>query len=437
MIPSPDTLRRRLLAALDAREAQGREPGDLRAQIDTAPDVEALAQLAQRLDTLPLRRDWPYLEPDDLRDIWAECEPDRTAQRMRARADDELAAHARTAFLASVCGCTLGKPLEVEATHAELRAALQASGEWPLRDYVAEPTLDALGRRSPDWQVAVRGRIAGVPLDDDINYRIVGLLLLERHGTSFTHADLRRTWLDNLPVHATFGPERSRLLLEGLRSLDDDATAWSAVPDPCEEWCGALIRADAYGWALPGRPTLAAELAWRDASFTHRATGVYAAMFVAAALAAAPLVTEPLDMVEVGLGVVPRRSRLHETLSVALREVRSAGDWLDGCARIHTHFGEFGHCRVHQEIGTLVNTLRFARDAGEGICMQVMQGNDTDSFGATAGSLLGAFYGPSGLEQRWLEPFSDRLHVAMASFSEQSLARVADRVAALPARFRS
>ena len=47
----------------------------------------------------------------------------------------------------------------------------------------------------------------------------------------------------------------------------------------------------------------------------------------------------------------------------------------------------------------LINTLRFAQDVGDGICKQVSQGNDTDSYGATAGSILGAYFGPEGLEE--------------------------------------
>ena len=57
--------------------------------------------------------------------------------------------------------------------------------------------------------------------------------------------------------------------------------------NPGEELCGALIRADAYGWACPGDPVAAAVLAHRDATLTHVRTGVYAAMWVAAAVATA------------------------------------------------------------------------------------------------------------------------------------------------------
>jgi ADP-ribosylglycohydrolase len=66
--------------------------------------------------------------------------------------------------------------------------------------------------------------------------------------------------------------------------------------------------------------------------------------------------------------------------------------------------------------------------------MQVSQGNDTDSFGATCGSILGAYFGPGHLEQRWLAPFNDTIHTTVAMFHEQRLSAVARRTGALPAR---
>ena len=65
---------------------------------------------------------------------------------------------------------------------------------------------------------------------------------------------------------------------------------------------------------------------------------------------------------------------------------------------------------------------------------QLTQGLDTDSFGATAGSLLGAFFGPGHLDERWLAPFNDEIHTALAWFYEQSLLKVAKRMGELPRR---
>jgi ADP-ribosylglycohydrolase len=154
-------------------------------------------------------------------------------------------------------------------------------------------------------------------------------------------------------------------------------------------------------------------------------------MFIAAAIAAAPVVDDPLAIFTTALQHVPQRSRFAEAVAFSLEAVDAASDWLDGYERIHARFGEYGHCRVLQEVGTLVNTLRFADDVGDGICQQVMQGNDTDSFGATAGSLLGAYFGPGHLDPRWTAPFNDTIHLALATCWEQSLSALAARMGRL------
>jgi ADP-ribosylglycohydrolase len=156
-------------------------------------------------------------------------------------------------------------------------------------------------------------------------------------------------------------------------------------------------------------------------------------MFVAAAIAAAFTARDPLAIFETALKFVPQKSRFHEIVADSLQEVRRAADWLDGYARVHNKYAEYSHCRVYQEVGTLINTVRFARDVGDGICMQVAQGNDTDCFGATVGSILGAYFGPGHLEPRWLEPFRDEIRCALAQFYERSLSKVAARMAGLPA----
>jgi ADP-ribosylglycohydrolase len=157
-------------------------------------------------------------------------------------------------------------------------------------------------------------------------------------------------------------------------------------------------------------------------------------MFVAAAIALAPVVDEPLAMFEGALAHVPQRSRFAASVANSLTEVAAASDWVDGYERVRRLHPEHTHCRIYQEVGTVINTLRFAGDVGDGIGKQVCQGNDTDSFGATAGSLLGAWFGPDGLEQRWLDPFGDRIHLALANVYEPSLSALAERVGRLPGK---
>ncbi|WP_391571034.1 ADP-ribosylglycohydrolase family protein [Cohnella sp.] len=438
MLPSYPILRGQLQGVISNKQQQGHQVEGLLGRLEALPDsYDALAEFAAQLVKLPLREDWPYSEPSDLDEIRAESDPSRPME-IGSLTETERAARAETAFLSSLCGCMLGKPIEEYpfATLDDVRQALEEIGEWPLNDYISERMLDVYGRRNISWTETVRERIAFVAPDDDITYTIMGMLLLEKHGTGFSKDDIRKLWLDYLPIQQTWGPERGMLLKAGLESLQPqpelNVEDWPDFLNPGEELCGALIRADAYGYACLGKPELAAELAWRDASWTHRRTGIYGTMFVAAAIAAAPVVSDRLGIFETALKFVPQRSRFYKIAADSLEEIGRATDWTDGYYRVHNKYKEYSACCVYQEIGTLINTLRFAESIGDGICKQVSQGNDTDSFGATAGSILGAYFGPDGLDQRWLAPFGDKIITSMGTFTEGSIARLAKRMAALP-----
>src|SRR5581483_12157976 len=89
VIPSPDFLRRRLLGAVEARVEQGADPGTLREEIRRSDHVEELAALGRRIRTLPLRHDWPCVEPETFEDILAECDVDALPAAAHAVAADD------------------------------------------------------------------------------------------------------------------------------------------------------------------------------------------------------------------------------------------------------------------------------------------------------------------------------------------------------------
>ena len=258
-----EILGRIVAAELEERRKQGYDVEALRPLLGKASgSCDALLALSQRIKEAPIRQDWPYEEPDDLESVMAACDPTRRREASRLLSDGEIEARVRSAFLTSVCACILGKPLE-EAPYGgleDIRAAAQASGEWPLRDYVSDAMLTAWGRRNPSWVETTRGRVRYAASDDDITYTIMGMLLLEKRGRDFSHEDMRQLWLENLPIYLCWGPERTVLLRAGLAvlapDLPYDMDDWAVRLNPGQELCGAMIRADAYGYACPGDPEL-------------------------------------------------------------------------------------------------------------------------------------------------------------------------------------
>lgn len=422
----------RVEATLCSMTAQGYDTVTAFEQLSSLPkSLDSLLAFAETLPSLPMTADWPYEEPSDWEGILQTLQ-NPPPRKPIAPADAE--ARVRTGFLSSVCGCILGKPLEVNPTLAELRNAFSAVGAWPIRDYVPLAALEKLGRRHESWPKTCRENIAYAAEDDDINYSVMGMLNLEQNGLDFTQEDLAKLWALRLPPHYCWGPEREMM----IRMAPNDPKgivydpAWPDFLNPGNELCGAMIRGDAYGFACPGDPLRAASLAWRDAALTHRKNGIYGAMFSAAAIAAAFTAANPDEIFTVALACIPPKSRFYQHASRGLEVVRAAENWLDAYEIIHTELIDFCHCQIYQETATLINTLYFAEDIGDGICKQVMQGNDTDSYGCTSGSILGCYFGPEKLDARWLAPFGDRISLGLAEAPETGLSALADRMARLP-----
>jgi ADP-ribosylglycohydrolase len=437
MLPDLQLLRDRLQQVIICKQQQGYETAGMLTELKQSPEsYDALAGLAQRLADLPFRSDWRYSEPNDLAGIWEECDADRPIGPLCRVQPERIADHVKAAFQGAVCGCVLGKPLEINPTLSEIRKAAESCNQWPLRDYISEALLDALGRRHESAPVTTRDNIRYVAPDDDLNYTVLGMLVLEQRGVGFTKSDLMALWLRNLPPLWTFGPERSVLIQAAINSMERESPPqfefWANEWNPRNELCGAAIRVDAYGYATPGNPALAAELAWRDSSMTHVRTGIYGSMFVAAAISTAFVAQTPLDIFATALKFVPQRSRFYEIVADCFQLVSRASDWLDGYEQIHRKYGDYGHCQLYQECGLLINSARFAEDIPDALCMQVAQGCDTDCFGELIGSIMGAYFGPEYLDHRWLAPFNNDLRTALGNFHERSLSAVAQRMSQLP-----
>ena len=184
MFFSFEQLRSQLETIIKDKTRQGHETSGLAGELRALPDsFDALYTFARTLAALPLRGDWPHIEPNDWPGILAELSPERPKSPIGSLTSAAAADRVRAAFLGSVVGCMLGKPIEINPTLTEIEAALTPFGEWPLRNYITRAAAHNFPRGPhPDWPETVRENLHFVAPDDDINYTLLGMLILETHG---------------------------------------------------------------------------------------------------------------------------------------------------------------------------------------------------------------------------------------------------------------
>ncbi|MGW4446123.1 ADP-ribosylglycohydrolase family protein [Streptomyces sp. NPDC004682] len=407
-------------ARIEARwKAAGGADAPERAGASPEPVSRSLRLLAE--DLLDELADLPSALSADEPTEWTalkEACPDWPAPRERTGVSPDAL---EAAWLGRAAGCLLGKPVEKLPLDG-IRALAEAAGNRPPTTWFTAKGVPAellarhpWNRRSAGTSLAEN--IDGMPEDDDLNYPLLGLLLLRRHGRAFTTDQVAALWLDELPPGRTFTAERVafRNLLDGI-----EPPRTARYRNPFREWIGALIRADVHGWTHPGDPAAAAEQAYRDAVLTHTANGVYAAVFTAAVLAAAATGTHDVHAcLRTGRTVVPERSRLAGALDHAVQLAHEHDDFDDVVDQLHARYDA-----THHWVHALPNTALVAAalthadgDFSGSICRAVSGGWDTDSNGATAGSIAGLLAGsPEALPERWRAPLKNRLATSVADF---------------------
>ncbi|MDH3546684.1 MAG: ADP-ribosylglycohydrolase family protein [Gammaproteobacteria bacterium] len=342
-------------------------------------------------------------------------------------------ARIRGAWQGRISGCLLGKPLEAlsfQEGRPGLDTYLEAAGATPLRDYVplVEGTVVARSGKA-----CCRGHIVRAEPDDDINYTVLSLLLLEDKGVSFDTADVARNWLRLLPAGCTWTAERAayRTLLtnmadEFVNCAEPGFDLGACSDNDYNEWIGAQIRTDLYGWVCPGRPALAAELARRDASLSHRGEGVFGAAFIAALGAAIPA-TEKLDVaIDTAMEQIPNDS----AAAAAVRFGCGLSGSSDAVERLHEEYAGLSPVHTLNNLALVVWALCSADgDFGAAVGDAVTAGWDTDCNGATVGGLFGLTGNP--IPEAWTRPWAGRIGVSLAGIAELELDDVVARTVAV------
>lgn len=413
---------------LAQRHETGYDVGDIADRVSEMATIhdETAAALYAEVVAAPRVANWPYEEPSGLDEVRSTLpsEPGHGG----SLPEDELRDRILGGWLGRCAGCNLGKPIENGAhwTVERIRSYLERAGAYPLRDYF--PVLDPMPEEyelRDNWPYTTRGNIDGSARDDDTDYTILGLHILEAHGFDFTSADVGAEWLTHLPILQTYTAERAayRNLVAGL-APPESATR----RNPYREWIGAQIRADAFGYVSPGDPRRAAELAYRDASVSHVANGIYGEMWAAALVASAFTASSAKGALERSLDHIPKQSRLAEALRLMIDQHAAGVSWDGTRALITERFGHYSWVHTINNAAVVAAALLFGDDDFSAtVGLAVQSGLDTDCNGATAGSVMGVLLGAQALPKHWVDPLRDSVRSGLSGFDHSRISDLADR----------
>jgi ADP-ribosylglycohydrolase len=265
--------------------------------------------------------------------------------------------------------------------------------------------------------------------DDDIDYTILALHILETYGRGFTTCDVAIALLSNLPFYSVFTAEAIayRNLVNGV-----EPPRAATLRNPYREWIGAQIRADTYGYVNPGDPEKAAKFAHRDAILTHTGNGIYGAMWAAACIAAAFATDDPKEVITAGLAEIPANCRLAQAVRDTLAWSAECSNWEEAWERVNARYGHYHTVHVINNTCNIVLGLVYGSgDLAKSICIAVMGGWDTDCTGATTGSIVGAIRGASTLPGSWVSPLNDRVESFVPGFQSSRISDLARRTFAI------
>jgi ADP-ribosylglycohydrolase len=425
-------LRDVLADEINQRTESGFETGDLADRARRAiaemqdPQDETLVLLLRLAEETRRARQWPHAEIDAATELLARV-PDLPRV---ADVGHDLPDRLLGAWLGRCIGCLLGKPIEGWSSD-DIRRYLESVDAWPLASYVpaVRPHPAWSPPFKPSWPEATRDRIRGMPRDDDLDYSVVALLVLERTAGRPTADDIADEWLRRLPIGQIFTAERAayRNLVDGLRP-----PASALYRNPYREWVGALIRADVYAYVSPGDPAAAVRLAAIDASVSHVGSGVSAAMWAAAVISLALAGAHPTESVPSATTVVPAGTRLHDALAMVIELHRLGASWGEVHGQIQARLGRYSWVHAIPNVAIIAASLLW----GDGhfdrsIALAASAGGDTDSTGATVGSASGALVGARSLRAEWVEPLHDTLRTAVAGLGELRISDLVGRTAHL------
>jgi ADP-ribosylglycohydrolase len=412
---------------LAQRRESGYDVAEVEADCERALKSESREEIETahtRLEATELRPDWAFDEPSSLEGIRKTLVPAPEVPKLKLD-DDGIRDRLLGAWLGRCAGCNLGKPVE-GWSRERIKKYLDLADAYPITDYlpVIDPFPEGL-KLNWCWPETTRGNVEFMARDDDTDYTILGMHILEDQGFDFGPMHVAEEWLDHLPFTQVYTAERAayRNLVRGLVAPET-----ATHRNPYREWIGAQIRADMWGYVNPGNPERASLLGFQDSSLSHTQNGIYGEMYFAALIAICFVTDDIREALELALAYVPPRSRFVEAVRHVLDMHAKDLDWAVARDEIEERYGHYSFVHTVNNAALVAAGLLWGNgDYSRTIGLAVEGGWDTECTGATAGSVFGAMHGTDALPGNWVDPLNDRVRSAIMGYDHSTLSDLATR----------
>ena len=156
--------------------------------------------------------------------------------------------------------------------------------------------------------------------------------------------------------------------------------------------------------------------------------GIYGEMFMAAVEAAAFVESDPVRLVEIGLGEIPRNCRLAAALRKALAEIPKHDGMESFMAYMDDEFGTMSSVHTINNAVLCAAALIYGKMNPDAcVCEAVTGGLDTDCNGATAGAIAGIVAGRRNFGGTLAARLNDTIKAEFGEFRCVTMASLAER----------
>jgi ADP-ribosylglycohydrolase len=364
---------------------------------------------------------YPYQEPTSWEDINAACETNaKIPPPIHTISFDNVWG----GVLGKCIGCLVGKPIEGWKKNT-IRSFLKETNNFPIHRYLFDNVSNEVAEK---YTLPLKWTrpLAGMPEDDDVSYLLLAFKIINEFGIDFKPYQVAETWTQHIPLRYLCTAERIayRNFTNGIYPPES-----SYFCNPYREWIGAQIRADVYGYLSPGNPLLAMELAWKDASISHVKNGIYGSIWVAVMLALVPNYASWEEVIEQSLNYIPAQSRFSQSILSILHSFKENRSLETVISQLHSTYDESNihhWCHVVPNAMLVATALLWSKqNMVTALHIVMSSGFDTDSNGATVGSLMGYRIGASKIPDYWKNILQNHIFSPVVGMNETNIKQFA------------